>query len=277
MGQPLVERLLTGLLPATLLLAAGALQAAPPDATRAGSVPNSRADTDWILSRLAQPVPARTSFVELRGSPLLKKPLRLQGEYRRPDTATLVREVSAPYAETTTIRAGEVEITRTGKPPRRFSLARVPELVGLQASFGALLSGNRALLEQHYRLSADGTRQRWTMTLTPTDVAMAKKLQAITLYGRGAELRCIETQPARGETQRTLMAGAARAAEGVTSGGALAALCYGGSKPARDNTSHAITPQAARAADTPHAHGFSARNSVSASAAAASTTSASQG
>src|SRR5262245_30218147 len=67
----------------------------------------ARVDSDWILSRLVQPVPARTAFVELRGSRLLKKPLRLQGEYRRPDADTLVRQVTTPYAETTTIRAGE--------------------------------------------------------------------------------------------------------------------------------------------------------------------------
>ena len=173
----------------------------------------------------------RTSFVELRGSKLLKKPLRLQGEYRRPDEATLVRQVTAPYAETTTIRAGEVEIAREGRTPRRFSLTRVPEFAGLQASFGALLGGDRALLERHYALATDGTRQRWTMTLTPRDAGMAARLQAITLYGRGAELRCIETQPARGETQRTLLASAARAADGVTNAGALATLCYGGAKP----------------------------------------------
>jgi hypothetical protein len=213
---------LNSLIPATLLLAAGSLHAAPPEP--------ARADADWILARLAQPAPMRTSFVELRGSKLLKKPLRLQGEYQRPDETTLVREVTAPYVEKTTIRAGEVEITRAGKLPRRFSLARVPELAGLQASFGALLAGNRQLLEQHYHLDTQGTRQRWTMTLLPKDAGMAKKLQAITLYGRGAELRCIETQPTQGETQRTLLATAARAAEGINGAGALATLCYGGSK-----------------------------------------------
>jgi hypothetical protein len=206
------------LLPAAVALAATAKPLSAP------------VDADWILARLAQPTPARTSFVELRESPLLKKPLRLQGEYRRPDDATLVREVSAPYAETTTIRAGEVEIARAGKSPRRFSLARVPELAGLQASFGALLGGDRKLLEQHYRLATDGTRQRWTLTLTPTDATLQQKLQAITLYGRGAELRCIETQPLRGEAQRTLLASAARAADGIDSAGALATLCYGGAR-----------------------------------------------
>ncbi|HEY0505068.1 MAG TPA: LolA-related protein [Lysobacter sp.] len=211
-------------LPLLALLIAGSPCAAPPDA--------ARADADWILAKLARPAPMRTSFVELRGSKLLKTPLRLQGEYLRPRADTLVREVRAPYSETTTIRAGEVTIARNGKAPRKFSLSRAPELAGLQASFGALLAGDRQLLEQHYRLATDGSRQRWTMTLTPKDAALAAKVQAITLYGQGAELRCIETQPAGGDIQRTLLASAARKATGVTGAGALATLCYGaGAKP----------------------------------------------
>ena len=211
---------------AVLASAATPLRAAP---SEAGDP--ARVDSDWILSKLVQPAPARTSFVELRGSKLLKKPLRLQGEYLRPDADTLVRKVAVPYAETKTIRAGEVEIARAGKAPRRFSLARAPEMAGLQSSFGALLSGDRRALEQRYSLHTQGTRQRWTMTLTPKDAAMRGKIQTITLYGRGSELRCIETQPATGDAQRTLLAGAARAAEGVTGAGALATLCYGGARP----------------------------------------------
>ena len=153
----------------------------------------------------------RTAFVELRGSPLLKAPLRIEGEYQRPDDDTLVREVRSPYAETTTLRNGEATIARAGKAPRKFSLARVPELAGLQASFGALLSGDRALLEKHYRLSAQGTRQQWTLSLVPLDAQMQASVRDITLYGRGAELRCIETRPAKGDLQRTLLAGAAHA------------------------------------------------------------------
>lgn len=233
-----MTRPLLRLLPATLLLTVGFLQAAPPESasTRGNAharaeASNAAADAGWILARLARPAPMRTAFVELRGSRLLKKPLRLQGEYRRPQEDTLVREVTAPYAETTTIRAGEVVIARGDKPARRFSLARAPELAGLQASFGALLAGDRVQLEKTYHLATDGTRARWTMTLTPRDAALAARLQSVTLYGRGAELRCIETQPTRGETQRTLLAGAAEAARGVTAAGALATLCYGSTKP----------------------------------------------
>ena len=140
-----------------------------------------------------------------------------------------MREVRAPYAETTTIRAGEVTIARAGKTPRTFSLARVPELAGLQASFGALLSGDRALLAQHYRMASEGARQHWTLVLSPTDAALAARVQKIVLYGRGAELRCIETQPAKGAVQRTLLAGAAHEAATVADAATLATLCHAAS------------------------------------------------
>jgi hypothetical protein len=62
--------------------------------------------------------------------------------------------------------------------------------------------------------------------LTPLDAAVAKRVRAIVLHGRGAELRCIETEPAtEGEVQRTLLAGAARDAAAVANARALAALC----------------------------------------------------
>ncbi|MEO5566196.1 MAG: LolA-related protein [Luteimonas sp.] len=209
---------------ATLLLATLLLATLPV----AADTTQPTVEPAWILARIARPVPSRTDFVELRESKLLKAPLRIIGEYRHPDVATLVREVRSPYAETTTIRAGEAVVERTGKTPRRVSLARVPELAALQASFGALLTGDRAQLEQHYRLHGEGTRQHWRLSLTPTDVAVARRIRGIVLHGRGAELRCIETQPAQGgEVQRTLLAGAARDSRQVLDPAALAALCRG--------------------------------------------------
>jgi hypothetical protein len=207
------------LLPTLLLAIALPLTAA--DASATPGAP------DWIVARLARPVPMSTAFVELRGSPLLKAPLRLSGDYRRPRADMLVREVRAPYAETTTITGDEVTIARAGKSPRRFSLARAPELATLQASYGALLAGDRDALERHYRIDAAGRRERWTLTLTPKHAALAQQLDAITLHGRGAELRCIETRAPKQPVQRTLLAGAAHAAGAVVGADALAALCHG--------------------------------------------------
>lgn len=194
------------------------------DSARGGTAP----DAAWILARIARPAPSSTPFVEVRGSKLLKSPLRISGEYRHPDAATLVREVRAPYAETTTIRAGEATIERPGKGARRVSLSRFPELAGLQQSFGALLAGDAAALQRHYRIASDGRREAWRLVLTPLDGAVARRVRGIVLHGRGAELRCIETQPAGdGEVQRTLLAGAARDVAPGADAAAIAALCNG--------------------------------------------------
>lgn len=188
------------------------------------------ADADWVLKALARPAPMRTDFVEVRVSPLLKDALRLVGEYRRPVADTLVREVRSPYAETTTLRAGEATIARAGKTPRTFSLSRAPELASLQSSFGALLAGDRAQIEKVYTLKVQGPRERWTLTLAPKDKALAARVRDITLHGQGAELRCIETRPVKGDLQRTLLASAALAVKPGTDAKAMEALCRVGVK-----------------------------------------------
>ncbi len=152
----------------------------------------------------------------------------MEGQYRRPDVDTLVREVRAPYAETTTIANGQVSIERSGKPPRVFALQRVPELADLQASFGAMLAGDLAALRQAYELQPSGTAQRWQLVLTPRAETLARRVRAVTLHGQGKELRCIETQPARGDLQRTLLGSAATAAANLRQADALAALCLSG-------------------------------------------------
>ena len=103
------------ILATALLLASG---------TSLAESPQAAVDAGWILERIARPAPSSTGFVELRGSKLLKQPLRIVGEYRHPDANTLVREVRAPYAETTTIRAGEAVIERAGADGGGFGVRR---------------------------------------------------------------------------------------------------------------------------------------------------------
>ncbi|UNK58971.1 fatty acyl CoA synthetase [Pseudoxanthomonas daejeonensis] len=184
-------------------------------------------DAGWVLQAVARPAPSHTPFVELRDSPMLKKPLRLEGEYRRQVDGSLVRQVNAPYVETTTLAAGEAVVERQGRAPRRIALQQAPELAAIQAGFGALLAGDRDLLQKTYTVQAGGAREQWTLRLVPRDPRLATSLRHIDLYGRGIELRCVESHPAKGEPQRTLMAGAAAAATGIDDAAALAALCHG--------------------------------------------------
>ena len=206
-----------------LCTTSAALQAAP---ERVGAAVSA----DWILARLQRPLPASTPFLELRGSRLLKTPLRISGRYLRPDADTLVRDVASPYQEITTLRSGEVQIVRKGQAIRRFQLSRAPELAALQASFGALLSGDRAQLDRHYTMASSGQTARWQLVLTPKDAAMKTGVRKIVLHGRGVELRCIETIAAKGEPQRTLLAGAAAEASALVDAQALAGLCDGSAR-----------------------------------------------
>jgi len=178
-----------------------------------------------LVRALARPAPSETAFVEIRDSALLKQPLQVSGHYRRPDRDTLVREVDAPYRETTTLAGGQAVIAREGKPEQRYSLARVPELAGVQSSFGALLDGDAATLQQQYELSAQGTPAHWTLRMQPRDPGLRKRVLAVRLYGDGSELRCIATEPARGQVQRTLLGAAAQA---LASGQSPQALCESG-------------------------------------------------
>ncbi|WP_228482058.1 LolA-related protein [Lysobacter sp. H21R4] len=210
-------------------LAAPLLLASALGASAAEPASGEAASPGWILGKLAQPAPMATPFVEVRESRMLKNALRLSGEYRRPQDGVLVRAVRDPYVETTTIHAGQATIERAGRAPRTFSLARAPELAGLQDSFGALLSGDRAALEALYRLRSEGTPQQWSLELTPTAAELARRLQTITLYGQDAELRCIETRMVdEPKPQRTLLASAAEAAPAVVDADGLARLCHQG-------------------------------------------------
>ncbi len=188
-------------------------------------------DSEAIVRALARPAPAATAFVEVRDSPLLRAPLRVSGEYRRPDARTLVREVREPYVETTTLRDGEAVLAREGKPERRFALSRAPELAALQGSFGALLSGDADALRRHYTIDAQGSaRDDWSLRLVPRDAKLAAQLRDLVLHGRGDQLHCIEHTPVKGERRYTLMGPAAEAATDAGDDADIAALCRGGAR-----------------------------------------------
>lgn len=183
----------------SLLLAALLLEAA------AAAAPPT---LDALLARLRQPPPAATAFVEQRNSALLDQPLLLRGRLARPDADTLVRQVEQPWAERTTISGGEVLVEREGREPRRFALRRAPELEALLASFHGLLAGDRALLERHYRLDLQTHADGWQLTLVPRALRLAGQVEAVRLFGRGGELRCMEVAERDGDRSRMLLAGA---------------------------------------------------------------------
>jgi hypothetical protein len=160
-----------------LTLAATPLRAADPD-------------LDTLLARLARPAPDSTSFVEVRYSSLLDKPILVSGHLEHQADGALVRRVESPYQEVTVLQGENVSVERAGSKPRRFSLDRAPELRGMLASFGALLKGDRAMLEQYFAVTVSGSDALWEITLTPRNEKLKRRLTNIVVDGAGDRPRC---------------------------------------------------------------------------------------
>lgn len=143
-----------------------------------------------MLAQLARPAPDATTFVEVRYSALLTKPLVASGQLELREDGALVRRVTEPYRETTALRGEQVLVEREGAKARSFSLDRAPELRGMLASFGSLLRGDRASLERYFEVSVLGTEARWRIDLVPRDPKLARRLAIIRVDGAGDRPHC---------------------------------------------------------------------------------------
>lgn len=156
-------------------------------------------DVNTLLARLARPAPDSTSFVEVRYSSLLKKPIVVSGQLEHREDGTLVRRVETPYAEVTELRGENVFVERADSNPRHFSLDRAPELRGMLASFGAILKGDRPMLDRYFVVTARGDEARWEITLTPRDDKLKRRLSSIVVDGAGDRAKCFTLEEPDGD------------------------------------------------------------------------------
>jgi hypothetical protein len=155
--------------------------------------------------QLARTPPVSTEFVEYRFSHLLKKPLRSSGTLEYRADGVLTRNVAEPFREVTEVTGDEVRIARAGKPARRFSLERAPQLRVLLGSFRALLDGHLTPLTRDFDVQLTEQSPRWTLTLEPRDARLAKQLARIHVFGAGDRPRCLEALEPDGDGALTLL------------------------------------------------------------------------
>lgn len=155
--------------------------------------------TDALLERLARPAPETTPFVEVRYSALLTEPLVVAGELEHRGDGALVRRVQTPYRETTTLLGENVTVERDDQRLRRFSLDRAPELRGMLNSFGAILKGDRATLEQHFEIAGSGPGDAWRIELVPRGDKLRARLARVTVDGHGDRVNCMTMEEPDGD------------------------------------------------------------------------------
>jgi hypothetical protein len=195
-------------------------------ASTATAVAATPPDPATLLAALRQVPPSRVDFHERRASPLLVEALHFSGELERPAAGALLKRIDTPFREQVRIEGERVLVEREGKPPRRFSLRRAPELGALTASFEAVLGGDLALLQQHFTLRMEGASPSWVMHLDPRDPRLAKKVEALRFLGSGTELRCMDLVLAGAETSRTWLGPQAAAASQAVDETSRDALCH---------------------------------------------------
>ncbi len=167
---------------------------------------------------------------------MLKEPLMVYGSLEIDAAGTMIRRVTEPFTETTTIRGDRVTNLRDGRT-RQFSLQRAPELAGLLAAFRVLISGDAAGLGQRFVVQlqpSDVARQlsapdSWRLQLTPRDSRLAKRVASIEVTGTAGEPRCLTLlEPKEAASVLLLGAVASRSLPVPASRAALAALCSQG-------------------------------------------------
>lgn len=186
-------------------------------------------EVDRLLAELARPAPDSTSFVEVRYSSLLQTPIVVSGRLEHRLDGSLVRRVEWPYVEVTELQGENVSVERAGGRPRRFSLDRAPELRGMLASFGAILRGDRGMLDQYFVVTAQGSDAGWEITLTPQDDKLKRRLSRIVVNGVEDRPKCFTLEEPDGD--ESLMAlGVTGPGElpATTDRGLLHAWCAGG-------------------------------------------------
>ena len=169
-----------------------------------------------MLAQIARPAPARVAFVDVRWSGMLARPLVTAGELEYRGGEQLAKRVDRPYRETTEIDGHDVRVRRDKQTPRRFSLDRAPELRGMLASFAGLLAGDRQTLEQYFEAAVVGAHpvgdSSWTITLTPKEERLRRRIATIEMQGKGDTPRCVWVREPDGDATLSLMGDAGREA-----------------------------------------------------------------
>jgi hypothetical protein len=161
-------------------------------------------DIDELMRDLAQIQSGHSSFVEKKSIAVLDQALESSGElfYTAPDH--LEKRTLKPKPESMILDHGTLVIER-GRKKHVLQLQDYPEVAAFIDSIRGTLAGDRKALEQHYRLSLDGTVEQWTLQLLPLDEKIQSVIKRIRIAGVRDAVRSIEITQADGDSSLMLM------------------------------------------------------------------------
>ena len=159
------------------------------------SLPAAAQEEPWdfarLMGELAQVQTSRARYSEVRRVAVLQKPLQLSGTlfYERP--ARIEKRQTLPFREVISVDGDRLTVERDGKT-REIRLQNAPLIAALVESLRATLAGDGAELERLYCVRVQGTRQRWTLALSPREVEIAGVVKGISIAGSGSRVARLE-------------------------------------------------------------------------------------
>jgi outer membrane lipoprotein-sorting protein len=156
-------------------------------------------DLQQLMDTLAQTKSGRATFIEKKHIALLDRPVESSGEllYTAPDR--LEKRTLKPKPESMIVNGGELVIER-GRQKYQLQLQAYPELAAFIDSIRGTLAGDRGALERSYRLSLEGSAERWTLQLQPLDPKMQAVIQRIRISGVRNQVRGIDIAQSDGDS-----------------------------------------------------------------------------
>jgi hypothetical protein len=82
---------------------------------------------------------------------------------------------------------------------RQIDLGDHPVVQAMVDTIRGTIAGDLATLERYYRITPQGDRAAWQLTMTPRDPRMAKQIRVIEVTGRGIDVQRILTTQANGD------------------------------------------------------------------------------
>lgn len=159
-------------------------------------------DMAKLMSALAQAKPVTVQFIETKYIAALTLPIVSSGEMRYTPPDKLERRTLKPKPERMLLDNDRLVLERGGKS-YAMSLSDMPALATLIVSIRATLAGDRRALELNYIVKLQGTREQWSLLLTPSDFDVQQKVKHIVLSGSNDQVKKIEVLQADGDRSVT--------------------------------------------------------------------------
>ncbi|MFZ1539518.1 MAG: LolA-related protein [Chromatiaceae bacterium] len=146
---------------------------------------------DELMGALAGNTHELAIFNEVKYLSILDEPVASSGELLFTPPDRLEKRTLKPRVETLVLKR-DVIIVEGPIQSQELSLKDYPEIAGVSESIRATLAGDRKALERIYRLDLEGSRDRWTLVLTPLDSRLDRLIDRIRMGGSRGELLTME-------------------------------------------------------------------------------------